>query len=232
MMKIMLNSVLLLTVMTILAGCIETTQKSIKVSGDAYVYADPELARFDFSIEERGKVLSVIKNTVDNKTAKLVKLCKSLGIDPKDITAAEISIEPQYNYENNVFTGYHISRNVHANLYDLNKYSAFIEGAVTAGITNIQNISLELKEENSMEYEALEKAIAKARQKAEFLATKSGVKLGEVLNISESKSGFLQDEYKFEGFLEKRAAPEADIAVFEPGQLTVSRTVHVVYGID
>lgn len=226
------TNIVLLMGLFFVAACNDPTTRRIEVSGSAFVYAAPELARFDFTIEKRGKVLSTLKSDVDRKTARLVKLCKKLGIDPKDITAAEVEIEPKYSYERNTFLGYKVSRNVHANLYDLDKYSKVIDGAVRAGITNIQNISLELKEQNNIEDQALEKAITKARYKAELLANKSGVKLGEVLRISESQPALPQEEYKLYKGLSDRAPEPSANAVFEPGRLTITRTVYVVFGIE
>lgn len=228
-MNIFRTSLLFLVSLLFLSACDQSSQKLISVNATASVNTAPELARFNFLIDKRGKNLTRVKNDIDIKAGKLVELCKKLGIKTKDITAAEITIEPRYNYNNNAFLGYRITRTISATLYDLTKYSQVIEGAVKAGITNISNISLEVKKENSLEDKALASAVKKAKNKAQLLASLNNVQLGEVLEITESGAPRIYAKYRAEKKqLSRRAMPNA---VFEPGQLSISKTVSIVYSI-
>lgn len=217
----------------VLAGCTESRSRQIQVSGTATVKARPELVVFDFMIEERGQLLSPLKSRIDSKATALVKLCKRLGIQPKDLTSAEISIQPQYHYNTGRFTGYHVSRTVTARLYDLSNYSKVIDGAVKTGITTIQNISLQMKPDNNLENRALVKAVDDGTAKAILLAGRGQVRLGKILQVTESGPGFpVQSGYRAKKLARDDVALEAAPYVFEPGQLSVSKTVHLVFDID
>lgn len=218
-----------------LSGCARAEPGSINVSATATVEAKPEVVVFDFLVEERGKLLKPLKNSVDRKATALVKLCKRLGIEPKDLTSAEITIEPQYHYNTNRFTGYEVSRTVTARLYNLDKYSKVIDGAVNSGITTIRNISLQLKDDTNLEDRALRKAVDSARAKAQLLAQQGQVKLGKVTSIIESGSqNFLSD------YVLKRSSRVRDVAneaapapyAFEPGQLSVTKTIQMSFEIN
>lgn len=232
------NKILVVLVLgvSLLSGCAKAQSREIHVSATATVEARPELVVFDFLIEERGKVLKPLKSSVDKKATALVALCKKLGIDPKDLTSAELSIEPQYHYNTNRFTGYHVSRTVTARLYDLDKYSKVINGAVGSGITTIRNISLQLKESDELENRALKKAVDKGRAKAQLLAEQSRVKLGKVTGVTESSpNSYIQANYLAK---QQRSRGISDVAMeaapfaFEPGQLSVSKTVQLSFAID
>lgn len=219
-----------------LAGCNDKPMGEIHVSATATVEAKPELAVFDFLIEERGKQLKPLKNVVDRKASALVKLCKQLGIKPKDLTSAELSIEPQYHYNTNRFTGYHVSRTVTARLYDLEKYSKVIDGAVNSGITTVRNISLQLKDDENLEKQAMTRAVDSAFAKALLLAKQNRVTLGKVTSVSETGS----NNYVAANYLAKQSrsrgmtgvAMEAAPFAFEPGHLSVSKTVQITYAIN
>lgn len=228
-MNVIRNSTLVLVSMLYLSGCDQSVQKQISVSGTSSINIAPELARFNFLIEKRGKNLSKIKADVDNKAKRLVNLCKKLGIKTKDITAAEVTIEPRYNYNKNTFLGYRITRSISAVLYDLRKYSKVIEGAVKSGITNIENISLELKKETSLENQALAAAVLTAKNKAELLASMAGVRLGNVIIINEVGPANIYVRYRAKKY--QSGSLTRENAVFEPGQLTVNRTVNMIYSI-
>lgn len=218
--------------MAALTGCTDSPSRQIHVSATAEVKAKPEVVIFNFQIEKRGTALKPLKTIVDRNTAALVALCKKLGIKPKDLTAAEISIQPQYNYNTNHFTGYQVSRNITARLYDLNKYSEVINGAVNAGITTIQNVSLEMKNERELQLKALAKAVKKATSKAKLLADENGVGLGKVMQVTESGSGGYQVAYeaKLQGNRDGVVAESAPYA-FEPGRLSVSSSVQMSFEI-
>lgn len=228
--------VILVLGISLLSGCAKTQSREVHVSANATVEAKPELVVFEFLIEERGKLLKPLKTSVDRKASALVKLCKKLGIEPRDLTSAELSIEPQYHYNTNRFTGYHVSRTVTARLYDLEKYSKVINGAVSSGITTVRNISLQLKDSDELENRALTKAVDKGTAKAQLLAKQTGVKLGKVLSVVETGA----DNYYAANYLvkQKRSRGLTDVAseaapfAFEPGQLSVSKTVQLSFAID
>jgi len=232
----MLNQKLLWVVLLglVLTGCTDSRaySRQIQVSATAEVKAKPEVVVFDFQIEKRGTELKALKMVVDRNTAAMVVLCKNLGIKPKDLTAAEISIQPQYNYNTNRFTGYQVSRSVTARLYDLGKYPEVISGAVNAGITTIQNVSLEMKDQKDLELRALAKAVEKATAKAKLLAEKNSVTLGKVVQVTEAGSGGYQVAFEAKQLRNRDGiAAEAAPYAFEPGRLSVSSTVQMSFEI-
>lgn len=228
-MRNFLYVMMLLGLLGATTACTNANEQCIEVNGTAKVDIVPEMAVFSFSISERGRDLGLIKNRIDKKTARLVHLCKKFGIDAKDISAAEMAITPHYQYEQNRFIGYEVSRDVKATLYDLKKYTALIDGAIAAGISTIDNITLDTKQRGELQTKALQAALRNARQKAEIIADTSYVKLGQVRNIKEGTDAGVWPSHNY---LLARGETDQKANVFEPGVISVSKSVTVVFEIQ
>ncbi|MFT5220150.1 MAG: hypothetical protein ACI9LO_000840 [Planctomycetota bacterium] len=200
----------------------------VQVSGTAKISAVPDIARFSFAVNGRGKLLPALKRDVDSKTAAVIALCRQLGVSNKHITAAQISIHPQYNHQTRELTGYNLSRNISVELHQLDQYTALVNGAIDSGITTINNISMEVEDRDLLEAQALAAAVKAAGKKAEIIARNAGIELGRIISINETGSNFDNRRY------ESRQVGFADAAVsnvFEPGEIAVTATVTVVYAI-
>ncbi|MGD8525826.1 MAG: SIMPL domain-containing protein [Thioalkalispiraceae bacterium] len=206
----------------------DASEAGIEVTGVAQVSVVPDLARFSFSINERGKVLTALKQDIDRKTADLVVLCKQLGIASKHISSSEVSIRPQYNYQTKAFIGYEVSRHVKVTLQRLEKYPELVNGAIKSGITTIGSITLDINNRQQLERSALASAMETARQKAEILAKSSALRLGKVVNVKEAGGPVRLETFRFK---EKAGGVSSVQGTFEPGEISVTASVLVRYAI-
>jgi uncharacterized protein YggE len=218
--------------LSLTASLAQASEIGIEVTGTAKETVIPDMATLSFSINSKGKELIALKTDIDKKTESVINLCKKLGVEPKNMTSAEISIHPQYNHQDQSFIGYEVSRNIKVTLNNLDKYSDLVNGAIQSGITTISNISLDTKDRKILENKALESAIKAAKKKAVILATSSGTGVGNVLHIKENTQGHSRfDHYRpvlrsaslIRGITAK--------AAFEPGEISVTATVSVRYAI-
>lgn len=219
---------LLLAWLLLLPGLAYADNDGIRVSGKATISVVPDQATFTFAIEGRGEKLASLKQDIDSRTAALLRLCRSLGIDNKKLTATEVSIRPQYNYQNRAFVGYTVSRTVNVVLTDLGNYSALVSGAIAAGITTIRNITVDSSDRDRLQRDALDAAVRDAHDKAQILAQGAGVKLGKVLSIAEAGVPVENTSYRL---LQTEAMPAGNAAVVEPGEISITALVTVVYAL-
>ncbi len=222
-----LRSTLFLLFFT-LTNAVHGNDEGIEVSGSARIEANPNMATFHFSINDRGKDLSRIKNAIDEKSKKIISLCRTLSIDLKNISSSELSIHPQYDPEHQTFVGYEVSRDISVVLMDLSLYTSLVDGAISSGITTIDSIELDTTERQNIKKKALASAVAAAREKAQILATSSNVDLGKVVSIKELESPLMSQNYLFRSNL----AQESDQGAFTPGILSISVSVSVKYLIQ
>ena len=74
--------------------------------------------------------------------------------------------------------------------FDLNKVSPIIDALVQAGANNISNVQFSLRDPDAIEAKVLDKAIRKARSKAQAMATSAGVTLGPSQSINVNGTGY------------------------------------------
>lgn len=200
--------------------------KGIRVVGTSKVSVAPDMATFGFAIEEQGKDLKSVKQAIDDRAAKLIRLCKRMGIEAAQITSSQLSIRPQYNYQTKAFLGYQVSRDVKVVLNDLSRYTDLVNGAVSSGITTIRSITLDTTKREELEDKALTSAAGAAKKKAGILARSTGVTLGKVVAIDEGGAPVVRRV-----FAAAIRSPRENGA-FEPGQITVTVTVTATYAIE
>ncbi|MDX8387969.1 MAG: SIMPL domain-containing protein [Ghiorsea sp.] len=204
-------------------------ESGIEVSGISKVSIVPDIARFSFAIDGRGKELAPLKEGVDQKTFSLIHLCKQLGIKTKDIKSSEVSIHPQYNYQSNTLKGYQVAREVKVLLNNLKQYSKLVNGAIQSGITSIKKITLDTSKRKTLQQEALSNAVHDAYAKAQILASSSGLILGKALSIREGGVPIQRTSFRA---VESMRMDGATQSPFEPGEITVSATVSIKYSAN
>lgn len=113
----------------------------------------------------------------------------NLGISEKDIQTTNYSswVEDVYDQSGQLTDEkrYRVSNMVSVRLRDLDQISTLIEEATNAGVTNVSGINFGVADSNELELEALENAIDNAREKATWMASKTGANLGEMVNLIE-----------------------------------------------
>jgi len=108
-----------------------------------------------------------------------------------------------------------------------------LDAAVTAGATSSGEIEWTVKDERTLESEALEKAAARARQNAETLARGMGVKLGTVIYTSNEVSGGVIPRVRvMTAMAMAKTADQAQSLAIEPQKVSRSATVYAVFSID
>jgi uncharacterized protein YggE len=98
-----------------------------------------------------------------------------------------------------------------------------VDAAVQAGANQVYGPTLSIAEQSEIYDEALNEALADARDKAATIASAAGVSLGEVVNIVEGGGGFVPP-IPYGG--------DAEAAVpIEPGLQDVQATLTVTFSI-
>jgi uncharacterized protein YggE len=166
-------------------------------------------------------------------------LLKERGIAAKDIQTAQFAVQPVYSqpppYQpgqpQGEFVPNLIGYQVQVTVRDLTKLGLLLDSVVANGANYVYGVSLHSDDETLL-YEALRKAMADARKKAELLAGEAGLALGPPLSIREETSPYYGNfaapapppgAYAM-------AAPAASVPV-APGEQETSVTVSVVYEV-
>ena len=162
--------------------------RTIVMTADGKVSAKPDVATLIFSVVTQGKDPSTIQKNNDLKMTKVVDFLKSKGVKSEDIQTTNYNLYPQYSYPQNAapeITSYNASQQVTAKIRMLDTVQSIVGGLTSQGVNQIDNVSYGISDPDALKAEARQKAIDKAREKAEVLVKGLGVKLGRVVSFSE-----------------------------------------------
>ena len=159
----------------------------ISVSGQASVDAPPDYAQITIGASTTAPVAKDAMAENSKAVADIIALAKSEGVDAKDIRTSSLSIYPLMNA--NAVTGYRADNTVQIKLRDLDKIGNILDKAVGKGANAISGVSFLLNDPDALLDKARPLAFADARRKAEIYAAAAGVKVGRLLDLTESGGG-------------------------------------------
>jgi len=196
---------------------------SINTTGEAVISVAPDRARIDVGVVTQAETSqAAVAQNAQKLEATLARLRALLGA-LADIKTISYSLTPNYRYPKEggepQITGYSATNIVRVKLDDLTKVGNVIDTATQAGANRIQSLQFTLKDDQAVQAEALREAARKARRKADTLAAGLNVKIGRILNVSESG----QTSIPFRDVAYARA--EAASPPIEPGTIEVRATV-------
>jgi uncharacterized protein len=211
----------------------EEIRRSVNVSGQGEVKAEPDRATVTLGVESRKPKMEDARAEVTKTVDAILKLTRDMKIDPKLVRATRINIQPEYNWDNNArernLIGYYVTRQVEVNVPDLEKLGTLIERAVDVGVNQIGDPQLDSSRRRELEREALAKAVEDAHANAEAVAKAAGARVGAPRVISAS-SGFVPAPVPMQ-FKVAAARMEGSDAgqSYQSGQLGFTANVQVEY---
>lgn len=168
-----------------LAGDVPETGH-IATSGSSSVEAVPDKVTLTIQVNAISKEAVNAKKQVDTRIANYFDFLAKNGIDKKDIEAANLSTQVEYDYKDGkpFIKGYQASRTVHVVLHQLDKLNSLLDGALKANLNEITAVEFGVDKPAVYQEQARQAAIKNAINQAESLAKGFGVKLGKVYSVS------------------------------------------------
>lgn len=206
--------------------------RTITVSGDGKATAQPDTADISFSVVSQGKDPAALSDDNNKKINAAISFVKSQGIDEKDITTAGYNLNPNYTWDPKTgvssITGYTLSQTVNVKIHNFSKTAGVIAGLAPLGINQIGGVSFSIDNPEAVMQQARKDAMAKAKEKAEDIASAAGLSLGRVMSVSESQSGGVPLPYmalSAGAATDQKAVPPT----IEPGTQEVDISVSLTY---
>lgn len=211
----------------------EAEPRSVSVSGQGQIHAEPDRATVQLGIESRKLKLEDARAEVTKTVEAALKLTRDLKIDPKHVRATRINVQPEYNWDNNSrernLIGYYVSRQVEVDLRDLDKLGTLLERAVDLGINQLGDPQLDSSKRRELERSALALAVEDARLNAEAVAKAAGAKIGAPRTISAS-SGYVPAPVMMRAKVMAMEAGDAGQS-YQSGQMGFTANVQVQYDL-
>jgi len=203
------------------------TGLGITTFGDATVKVKPDIAVLNLGMTANSATAADAQSQVAQRVANVLKTAKDLGIADKDVKTYGYNLSPSYQQNSYPkIAGYTVTEQISFTVRDVNKVGKALDAL--AGDTGGTNASIQfgLDDRKPAEAEARTQAIGEARAKAEAMAKAGGVRVGELLSITDQAGGYVGPPIY-------GAAAKVDSAatVIPVGDLDVVVRVQVQYAI-
>jgi uncharacterized protein len=203
------------------------TGLGITTSGDATIKVKPDIAVLDLGMTGNSASAADAQSQVAQRVANVLKTAKDLGIADKDVKTYGYKLNPSYQPNSYPkISGYTATEEISFTLRDVTKVGKALDSL--AGDTGATNASIQfaLDDRKPAEAEARTQAIGDARAKADAMAKAAGVRVGQLLSVTDQAGGYV-------GPTIYGAAAKSDTAptVIPVGDLDVVIRVQVQYAI-
>ena len=206
----------------------------ITVSASGSVSLVPDKATVSFGVQTKEDTAEEAQSRNSESVQKVMDALKGIGVEEKSIRTTYYGMYPQYDYsedgDQNII-GYVVTTSLSVQDQNIDGLGELLQTCVDAGINSVDNISFLCSGYDEAYKEALAKAVAASRDKAEALAAAAGKKLGETYSITE---GWQDTSARYGKNVAEAAAmdiSEADRSspILQPGETEITANVTVEY---
>jgi hypothetical protein len=231
-----------LVMLALVAGCTptviersaepQTMERTIAVNGTGSITASPDVAYINVGVHTEN---TDPKEALTSNTAQaqdVVDAIKALGVSVEDIQTSSFYVYPSYDYGPNgetLGTKYIVDNTVYVTVRDLTRLGEMLEAVVNSGANNINGITFDILDKDTLASEARMKAVENARLQAQDIADAAGVELGELMYVNVYYSGTTYPQYEGKG---GGGAYSADLSVpVSAGKMVITAEVNMTYKI-
>lgn len=232
--------VVVLATSLVLVGCQDTDnlvstnqQTGIAVTGEGKVAVTPDLATLQLGVTAQASTVAAAQTQATTAMNQVMAALAANGIATKDIQTSYYNIQevtrwnPATQLSENA--GYQVTNNVTVKIRELAKTGTIIDAVVAAGgdLTRINSIGFSVEDPTNYYDTARAEAVTQAMNKAKDMADLAGVKLGNLIYITESGSYVPPTIY----YNTKAAMDSAVSTPVSAGEIEITLNVQAVYAI-
>ncbi|MGH3521974.1 MAG: SIMPL domain-containing protein [Mycobacterium sp.] len=211
----------------VLSGCdsahgpVGKNPREVTVVGAGQVQGVPDTLTADVGIEFSAPDVTTAMNRTNERQQSVITALAGVGVDRKDISTTEVSLQPEYLGTTGTISGYRADNSIRVKIHPAHSASRVLAIIVDTGgdATRINSVSYSIADDSQLVKDARARAFHDAKDRAEQYARLSGLRLGKVISISETSGPAPTPP--------ARAMP-TDVPL-EPGQQTVNFSVTAVW---
>jgi uncharacterized protein YggE len=165
----------------------------LDVSATGEVSRVPDLAIITAGVVSRSATASAAMQQTAARMSRVRAALKAAGIADRDIQTSNISLNPEYVYENNQppkLSGYSASNQLTVRFRDLSNAGKILDALVAEGANQINGPNLTIDHPEAALDEARAKAIAAGRARADLYARSLGLRVVRIVSVSESGGSY------------------------------------------
>lgn len=217
---------------------------TVTVQGSGQATLPPDVARISFTVEHTAATVADAQAATTKQANAALDFVKGQGVAEKDVKTLSYNISPQYSYPSPCpigricpdynrtpkIIGYQVAETIQVTMRDLTSVGALLGGLGKLEVQNVNGPAFALDDATAGYDAARADAIDKAKAQAKLLARQLGVRLGKIVNFSESSGGYPYPMYSMGmgGGAEMKTASAPNIPT---GENTYNASVSITYEI-
>ena len=168
----------------------------ITVNGESVVSQAPDMATISLGVSERAPSASEAMANTSEKVRGILAKLDTLQVAGLDRQTSGLYLRPVYDEQSRdgstsvQVVGYEAGNTVRVTVRDLTKLGLLMDTVVAEGANDFNGLQFGIRDSSQSLLEARKNAVADAIARATQLAEAAGVKLGDVISMSESSQGF------------------------------------------
>ncbi len=199
---------------------------SVSATGIGTVEVEPDIATVSIGVTTQGDTAAASLTANSKAVEAVMARLTADGITATDMQTSNLYLSPNWTgYDTGapVISSYVASNMLTVTVRDLSKLGAILDSSVSDGANTLNGVTFGLADPEPVLNEARKEAVVVAQTKAELLATAAGMKLGNIISITESSAANMP----YPMYDEAAAAP----VPVAGGALGLSASVTVLYEI-
>lgn len=201
-----------------------SSPRQVTVNGSGQVQGAPDTLTADVGIEFTAPDVTAAMNQTNERQQAVIAAVQNAGVDSKDVSTTEVTLQPQYGGAGGTVTGYRANNSVRVTIRKLDAASHVLGVIVGTGgdATRINSVHYSIEDNLQLLKDARARAFQDAKNRAEQYAQLANLRLGQVISISEPGAAPPAPT-------PMPRAPMATEVPLTPGQQTVGFSVRVVW---
>lgn len=200
-------------------------KSTLTLTGEGQARVKPDIARINLGVVSTAKIAEEAVRDNAALMSRVVAKMKALGIQGEDLQTVGLSISPVVDYEENSPTyGQVVSYTVEDTLRvtsSIEKAARVLDQGVAAGANTAGGLSFGVRNDAKYRKRALKAAVLAARADADIVAAAMKISVRRVESAEVTSGG--------NPIVMHSAMRKSEATPIEPGVLTISASVRVVY---
>lgn len=174
------------------AEAAEPAPRRIVVIGEGEAAVRPDIAILSLTVMREALTAREALDANNKAMAEVIAAMKASGVEDRDLQTAGVQINPRYDYvtkpdgtQEAKLAAYQVMNTITIRVRDLAKTGEILDKSVTLGVNQGGGVTFTNDDPSATLTEARKKAVANAIDKAKVLTEAAGVKLGQVIEISD-----------------------------------------------